>query len=38
MLSVITDIVLKVALSNNKTGHHAIPYNWHIVESGIKHE
>ena len=38
MLSVITDIVLKVALSINTTGHHAIRYNRHIVECGIEHQ
>jgi len=37
MLSVITETLLKVALDTNKTGHHVISYNWHIVESGIKH-
>jgi len=38
MLYVITDILLKVALNTNKTGNHLIPYNSHIVESGVKHE
>jgi hypothetical protein len=36
MLSIITDILLKVALTTNKTGNHVISYNWHIVESGAK--
>jgi hypothetical protein len=38
MLYVITDILLKVVLNTNKTGHHVIGYNWHIVESGTKHQ
>jgi len=38
MLSAITDILLKVALNTNKTGHHVIRYNWYIVKSGIKHQ
>jgi len=29
---------LKVALNTNKTDHHVICYNWHNVESDIKHE
>jgi len=29
MLYFITDIMLKVALSTNKTGHRAIRYYWH---------
>jgi hypothetical protein len=33
-----TDILLKVALNTNKTGYHVIRYNWHIVESGTKHQ
>ena len=33
MLYLITDILLKVALSTNKTDHHVIPYSCHIVES-----
>jgi hypothetical protein len=37
MLYIITDISLKVILNTNKTGHHVIRYNWHIVESGIQH-
>jgi len=36
-LYIITDILLKVALSANKTGNHVISFNWHIVESGAKH-
>jgi len=38
MLSVITDILLKVALHTHKTGHQVIRYNWHIVESGVNHQ
>jgi len=38
MLSVIAEIVLKVALSTNKTGHHVLWYNWHTVENGSKHQ
>ena len=38
MLYVTTDILLKVVLNTNKTGHHVIRYNWHIVESGVKHQ
>jgi hypothetical protein len=38
MLSVLTDTLLKVALNTNKTGHHVIRYNWHIFESGVKHQ
>ena len=37
MLNDITDVLLKVALNPNKTGHHVIHYNGHIVESGAKH-
>ena len=37
-LSIITDTLLKVALNTNKTGHHVIHHNWHIVESDIKHQ
>jgi hypothetical protein len=37
MLYIIIDILLKVALNTNKTGHHVMNYNWHIVESGIKY-
>jgi len=29
MSYVITDILLKVTLNTNKTGHHVIRYNWH---------
>jgi hypothetical protein len=32
------DILLKGALNTNKTGHHVIRYNWHIVESDVKHQ
>jgi hypothetical protein len=31
MLYIITDVVLKVALNTNKTGHYVIHYNWHIL-------
>jgi hypothetical protein len=36
MLYAIPDTLLKVSLNTNKTGHHVIPYTWHIVESVIK--
>jgi hypothetical protein len=29
--------LLKGAVSTNNTGHYAIRYTWHIVESGTKH-
>ena len=35
---VIPDTLLKVVLSTNKTGHNVIRYNWHIVESVVKHQ
>jgi len=38
MLYILTDILLKVVLNTNKTGHHVLHYNWLIVESGIKHK
>jgi hypothetical protein len=38
MLYIVSDTMLKVALNTNKTGHHVINYNWHIVESGLKHQ
>ena len=38
MLYVITDILLKVALNTNKTGHHVIGYTLHIVESDTEHQ
>ena len=38
MLYVIPDTLLKVVLNTNKTGHHVIRYNWHIVESVGKHQ
>ena len=38
MLHFIADNLLKVALNTNKTGHHVIHHNWHIVESGIKYQ
>jgi hypothetical protein len=38
MLYVITDILFKVALNNNKDGHHAIRNSRHIVESNIEHK
>jgi hypothetical protein len=37
MLYIITDTLLKVVLSK-LNGHHVIRYNWHIVESGVKHQ
>jgi hypothetical protein len=38
MFYAIPDILLKVSLNTNKTGHHDLRYNWHIVESGIQTE
>jgi hypothetical protein len=38
MFYAIPDILLKVSLNTNKTGHHDLRYNWHIVESGIQPE
>jgi len=38
MLYINTDILLKVALNINKTGHHVIRYNCYIVESGVNHQ
>ena len=42
MFYVITDIVesgvVRYNLNTNKTGHHVLRYNWHIVESGIQHQ
>ena len=38
MLYIIIDILLKVTLNTNKTGHQFIHYNWHIVESDVKHQ
>jgi hypothetical protein len=35
---VIPDTLLKVLLNTNKTGHNVIRYNWHIVESVVKHQ
>jgi hypothetical protein len=35
---VIPDTLLKVVLSNNKTGHNVLRYTWQIVESGVKHQ
>jgi hypothetical protein len=32
------NMVLKVSLNTNKTGNLVVRYNWHIVESGIKHQ
>jgi hypothetical protein len=34
----IPDILLKVVLNTNKTGHRVIGYTWHIVESVVKHQ
>jgi hypothetical protein len=36
MFYAIPDILFKVSLNTNKTGHHDLRYNWHIVESGIQ--
>ena len=36
MFYVIPDTLLKVSLNTNKTGHHVLCYNWHIVESVVK--
>ena len=33
MFYTIPNILLKVSLNTNKTGHLVIRYNWHIVES-----
>ena len=38
MFYIIPDTLLKVSLNTNKTGHHVLRYNWHIVESVIKHQ
>ena len=38
MLYVIPDTLLKVSLNTNKTGHHVVRYNWHYVESVVKHQ
>ena len=38
MLYIIIDILLEVALNTNKTGHNVIHFNWHIAESGTKHQ
>ena len=38
MLYAIPDILLKVSLNTNKTGHHVIRSAWHIVESGFKNQ
>ena len=35
MFYIIPDILLKVSLNTNKTGHHVIRYTWHIVESVV---
>jgi hypothetical protein len=32
MIYAITDILLKVAFSPNKTGHQVLRYIWHIIE------
>jgi hypothetical protein len=34
----IAEILLKVALNTNKTGHQVIRYTRHIVESDVKHQ
>ena len=38
MLYAMPDTLLKVSLNTNKTDHHVVRYNWHIVESVIKHQ
>ena len=38
MLYVIPDTLLKMSLNTNKTGHHDVRYNWHNVESVVKHQ
>ena len=37
MLYIITDVLLKVAISTNETGHHVIRYmyNWRIIEVAL---
>ena len=35
---VMPDTMFKVVLNTNKTGHHVLCYNWHIVESVVKHQ
>ena len=35
---VIPDTLLKLVLKTNKTGHNVLRYNWHIVESVVKHQ
>jgi hypothetical protein len=37
---IITDILLKVVLNTNKTGHHVVHVccNWHAVESVLQHQ
>ena len=38
MFYVISDTSLKLSLNTNKTGHHVLRYNWHIVEIVVKHQ
>ena len=38
MLYAIPEILFKVSLNTNKTGHHVIRYTWYIVESVVKHQ
>jgi hypothetical protein len=38
MRYVLANILLKVTLNTNKTGHQVIRYSLHIVESGIIHQ
>ena len=38
MFYIIPDTLLKVSLNTNKTVHHVLRYNWHIVESGDKQQ
>ena len=37
MLYAIPNILLKVSLNTNKTGHHVLQYTWHIFEIVVKH-
>ena len=38
MFYAISDTMLKVSLSTNKTVHQVLRYTWHIVESVVKHQ
>jgi hypothetical protein len=37
MFNINTDILLRVGLNTNKSGHHVIRYNWHFIENVLKH-